>query len=404
MTRRKAGAAAGLAFVLLVAACGSSKSSTSGGSSTSSGGSPSTAPTQQSIGKGEGALSVLAWPGYAENGSTEKDVDWVTPFEKATGCKTTVKTFGTSDEAFNLFHTGAYDVVSASGDSSLRSVANGDAAAINTKLLTNYADLWVNLREKRWNTVDGVVYGVPHGWGANLLMYNANVVKPAPTSWGVVFDDKSPYKGKVTGYDSPIYIADAALYLMKHQPDLKITDPYALDDTQFQAAIDLLKKQHQVVGEYWSDYLKEQEAFTKGSLVLGTTWQIITNLVQADKASPPVKAILPEEGSTAWSDSWEVYSKSKHPNCAYMWLNWITKPDVQAQVAEWFGEAPANLKACALTKAKDHCSVYHADDRAFYAQLHYWTTPTTKCLDGRTDVQCKSYADWTAAWDQIKGS
>ncbi len=401
MKRYHHAAIGALVLVLFAAACGSSSKGT--GSNATSGGSTSV-PTLQAIGKGEGSLSVLAWPGYAENGSTEKDVNWVTPFEQATGCKTTVKTFGTSDEAFNLFHTGAYDVVSASGDSSLRSVANGDAAPINTKLLTNYNDLWVNLRAKRWNTVNGVVYGVPHGWGANLLMYNANVVKPAPTSWSVVFDSKSPYKGKVTAYDSPIYIADAALYLMKHQPDLKITDPYALDDTQFTATINLLKQQHSIVGEYWSDYLKEQEAFTKQSLVLGTTWQVITNLVQGDKTAPPVKAVIPSEGSTAWSDSWELYAKTKHPNCAYMWMNWITKPDVQAQVAEWFGEAPANLKACALTKAKDHCSIYHASDQSFYNKLYYWTTPTAKCVDGRTDVTCKSYADWTAAWDQIKGS
>ena len=179
-----------------------------------------------------------------------------------------------------------------------------------------------------------MVYGVPHGWGANLLMYNENVVKPAPTSWGAVFEKDSPYKGKVTGYDSPIYIADAALYLMKTQPDLKITDPYALDQKQFDAAVALLKQQKPNIGEYWSDYLKEQDAFTKGSSVLGTTWQVITNLGAGRHGSPPVEAILPTEGSTAWSDSWMIYSKTKHPNCSYLWLNWITKPDVQAQVAE----------------------------------------------------------------------
>jgi putative spermidine/putrescine transport system substrate-binding protein len=400
MKTRRRFVIASVTLALIAAACGSSSNK---GTSGSGGASTTTVPMLQAIGKGEGSLSVLAWPGYAENGSTDKTQDWVTPFEKATGCKTSVKTFGTSDEAFNLFHTGSYDVVSASGDSSLRSVVNGDAAPINTALLTNYNDLWANLRGKRWNTVAGVVYGVPHGWGANILMYNANVVKPAPTSWSVVFDKNSPYKGKVTAYDSPIYIADAALYLEKTQPNLKITDPYALDDTQFNAAVDLLKQQKTIVGEYWSDYLKEQEAFTKGSLVLGTTWQIITNLVQGDKTSPPVKAFVPTEGATAWSDSWEVYSKSKHPNCAYMWLNWITKPDVQAQVAQWFGEAPANLKACALA-AKGFCDTYHADDQAYYAKLSYWTTPTAKCLDGRVDVTCKSYADWTAAWDTIKGS
>ena len=383
--------AAVLMFVL--AACGSS-----GGSSAKKPDNGGSAP------KTGGSVAILAWPGYAENGSTSKDVDWVTPFEQQSGCKATVKTFGTSDEAFQLFNTGQYDVVSASGDSSLRSVANGDAAVIDTAKITTYGDLAPFLKGKAWNTVDGKVYGVPHGWGANLLMYNETVVTPAPDSWGVVFDATSPYKGKLTAYDSPIYIADAALYLSKTKPELKITNPYALDDTQFKAAVDLLKVQKPNIAEYWSDYLKEQGAFTKGSLVLGTTWQVITNLIQADKASPPVKAILPKEGSTAWSDSWMVSTKAKNVDCAYKWINWITSPKVQAQVAEYFGEAPANLQACADTSDKSFCTTFHANDQAYYAQLSYWTTPTAKCADGRTNVQCKAYKDWTAAWDEIKGS
>jgi putative spermidine/putrescine transport system substrate-binding protein len=386
-----------IAMVVIVAACGSDDSD-SGSSTTTK------AKVQQSIGKGEGKVNILAWPGYAENGSTDKEVDWVTPFEQETGCKASIKTFGTSDEAFQLFETGQYDVVSASGDATLRVVANGDATPLNTTLLDNYKDLTPFLVGQRWNTVDGTVYGEPHGWGANLLMWNKDVVKPDPTDWGVVFDKDSPYKGKVTAYDSPIYIADAALYLKNTQPDLKITDPYALDQKQFDAAVAILKDQKANVGEYWNDYLKEQEAFTKSSSVLGTTWQVITNLIQGDDASPPVDAILPAQGSTAWSDSWMIYSKTKHPNCSYQWLNWITKPDVQAQVAEWFGEAPANLKACDLTTDKSFCAGYHADDQAYYDQLSYWTTPTKTCLDGRTDVECVAYKDWAAAWDEIKGS
>jgi putative spermidine/putrescine transport system substrate-binding protein len=401
--RRARGFALGLVLVLAMAAvaCGGDDDDSSGANNTT--GTTGVKPLA-SIGASDGSVSILAWPGYAENGSTSKDVDWVTPFEKDSGCKASVKTFGTSDEAYQLFKTGQYDVVSASGDATLRVIANGDAAPLNTDLLTNYKDLTPFLRGKRWNTVGGVVYGEPHGWGANLLMWNNDVVKPAPDSWGIVFEKNSPYKGKVTAYDSPIYIADAALYLMKTQPDLKITDPYALDQDQFDAAVKILKDQKGNVGEYWNDYLKEQEAFTKASSVLGTTWQIITNLVQLDKTSPPVTAILPKEGSTAWSDSWMVYSKTKHPNCSYKWLNWITKPDVQAQVAEYFGEAPANLKACDLTTDKNHCTTYHASDQAFYDELHYWTTPTKKCLDGRTDVECVDYSGWTNAWDEVKGS
>ena len=376
-------------MLVVVSACGSSKSN------------GAKAPTK--LGKGEGAVSILAWPGYAESGKNDKTVDWVHPFEKQTGCKATVKEFGTSDDAVQLMRTGAWDVVSASGDATLRLIATNDVAPVNTALVPNYADIAPWLKNKEWNSVGGKMYGIPHGWGANLLMYNKNVVKPAPTSWGAVFDASSPYKGKITAYDDPIYIADAALYLMKTNTALGIKDPYALDQKQFAAAVALLKKQKTVVGEYWSDFAKEQSAFTSGSLVLGTTWQVITNLIQADKKSPPVAAILPSEGSTAWSDTWMVSSKTKHPNCAYEWLNWIASAKVQAEVAQWFGEAPANLKACALTTDKNFCAGYGAQDATFYNQLHYWTTPQAKCVDGRTDVQCTTYADWSRAWDEIKG-
>ena len=158
------------------------------------------------------------------------------------------------------------------------------------------------------------MYGVPHGWGANLLMYNTETVSPAPTSWAAVFDDASQYAGKVTAYDSPIYIADAALYLMNTQPDLGIKDPYALDDDQLAAAVELLKAQKENVSEYWSDYLKEIQAFKTGDTEIGTTWQVIASLAQSEGA--PVEAFLPEEGSTGWSDTWMISAKAKNPNCA----------------------------------------------------------------------------------------
>ena len=66
--------------------------------------------------------------------------------------------------------TGEYDVVSASGDATLRLIAAGDVEPVNTDLITNYADVYDYLKDRDWNSVDGQMYGVPHGWGANLLM------------------------------------------------------------------------------------------------------------------------------------------------------------------------------------------------------------------------------------------
>ena len=353
----------------------------------------------QSLGDNEKTVSLLGWPGYAEDGSTDPAYDWVTPFEKETGCDVTFKPYGTSDEAITLFKTGDYDAIAASGDATLRLIAGGDVQPLNTDLIPNYAGVYDFLKNRDFNTVDGKTYGVPHGYGANLLMYNKDVVKPAPTSWSVVFDGASKYKGKVTAYDSPIYIADAALYLMKHNPDLGITNPYALDETQLAAAVELLKAQKANVGEYWSDYLKSIQSFTTGDSVVGTTWQVIKNYTPAEAN---VEAILPSEGATGWSDSWMISSKAKSPNCAYAWLNYIDSPKANAAATEYFGEAPATPDACQYG-SEGFCETYNAGDVEFEKQIWYWTTPIAKCLDGRTDVTCTDYAAWTQAWLEIKG-
>ena len=190
------------------------------------------------------------------------------------------------------------------------------------------------------------MYGVPHGRGSNLLMYDPDEVSPAPTSWDVVFDGADEYSGKVTAYDNPIYIADAALYLREHQPELGIEDPYELDQEQFDAAIELLKAQGEHVGEYWSDYTKDISAFANGDSSVGTTWQVIVNLLNADGSEEEV--VLPEEGATGWSDTWMISSEAEHPNCMYMWMDHIISPEANAAVAEWFGEAPSNVKSCDL--------------------------------------------------------
>ncbi|WP_020662340.1 ABC transporter substrate-binding protein [Amycolatopsis benzoatilytica] len=394
---------AGLCGVgLLLAACGTSGSDSKTGSAPGAQGfTPPKLAALTQLGQPEGQLNVLAWPGYAENGSNDPKVNWVTPFEQQTGCKVNVKPFGTSDEAVTLMKTGQYDVVSASGDASLRLVASGDVEPVNTALVPNYNDIYPFLKNKSWNSVNNVSYGIPHGWGANVLAYRTDKVTPEPKSWSPMFDEKSPYKGKVIAYDSPIYIADAALYLMAHRPDLGIKNPYALDDKQFAAAVDLLKKQRPLVSEYWSDYLKETQSLKNGDGVISTAWQVTVNLAKSEGA--PVAATVPSEGATGWSDTWMVATKSQHKTCAYKWMDYIVSPKVNAQVAEYFGEAPANSKACAEFKDKSLCDTYHANDAAYAAKIQYWTTPIPQCLDGRTDVKCKDYGDWTRAWTEIKG-
>jgi putative spermidine/putrescine transport system substrate-binding protein len=400
MERRRLFVALFGGLALIAAGCGDDNNTADEGATPSTEAEAKGPEALKELGPSEAQVDVIAWAGYVEDGTNDKNNDWVTGFETETGCQVNVTLGNTSDEMVNLMKTGNFDGVSASGDATLRLIAAGDVAPVNTALIPNYADVFAGLKDKPHNTVDGKNYGVPHGRGANLLMYRTDVVTPAPDSWGIVFDPASKYKGKVTAYDSPIYIADAALYLKATKPELKIDNVYELDQKQFDASVELLKTQRTIIGEYWSDYTKEVDAFAKGNSVVGTTWQVIANLLTADKVK--IGTTLPKEGSTGWSDTWMISSKAKHPNCMYKFMNHIISPEANAKVAEYFGEAPSNAKSCALTADKEHCKTFHADDEEYFSKVAYWTTPEKDCGDDRGAV-CKDYSEWVSAWTQIKG-
>jgi putative spermidine/putrescine transport system substrate-binding protein len=127
---------------------------------------------------------------------------------------------------------------------------------------------------------------------------------------------------------------------------------------------------------------------------------VIANTINTD-AKTKVKTILPKEGATGWSDTWMVSSKAKHPNCMYQWMNYIVSPSVNAQVAEYFGEAPAQTLACGHTSDKTFCTTYHAQDSEYAAKIAYWTTPQSQCVDGSGN-NCTDYAAWVKKWQEVK--
>ncbi|MEA2435111.1 MAG: putative spermidine/putrescine transport system substrate-binding protein [Actinomycetota bacterium] len=394
------------AIMLVAAACGGGDDTTGSNNGTGgdTGGDTSSLPTE--IGPGEGALNLIAWVGYVEDGSNDPNYDWVTPFEKDTGCKVKVKYGDTSDEMVQLMRQGGgtvYDGVSASGDASVRLIAGGDVQEINTDLIPTYGDVMSSLQEPGHNTIDGKHYGVPYLWGPNVLMYRTDVVKEAPTSWEPVFSGDSPYAGQVTAYDSPIYIADAALYLKAHNPDLGITDPYELTQDQFDAAIDLLKEQNGVIGKYWVGYADEIDGFAAGDMAIGTSWPYQVNVLQGEKE--PVEAVVPDEGVTGWADTWMMSSNAPHPNCMYEWMKWTMEPDVQAEVGGWFGGTPSLTTACDALKdqfGKAADTTYHCGDDAFLSEIALWKTPVPDCGDDRGET-CIDYSEWTRAWTEVKG-
>jgi putative spermidine/putrescine transport system substrate-binding protein len=361
----------------------------------------------QSIGTGEGKLNLIAWTGYVESGKSDPKSDWVTPFQNQTGCTINVKFADTSDEMVTLMRQGGgtvWDGVSASGDATNRLIAHGDVAEVNVNLIPDFKDVITSLKAPKHNTINGHHYGVPYMYGANVLMYNTQKVTPAPTSWDITWETNSPYKGKIAAYDSPIFIADAALYLKAHRPDLKITDVYELTTTQLDAAINLLKQQKPMVKKYWAATTDETDPFSSGDMVVGTAWPYQVSFLKSE--NKPVAAIVPSEGATGWADTWMMSSHALHPNCMYLWMKWTETPKVQDQVAEFYGATPSNAKACDLLRASSVGTSadtdFHCGDDAFLKNIALWKTPLQNCGDSRGST-CTDYSVWAQRWQEVRG-
>ncbi len=375
-------------MVLIAAACG--------GGATDGGEEGTALPTE--IGESEGQVNIVAWAGYIEDGSTDPAYDWVTQFEADSGCQVNVKTAGTSDEMTALM-TGSneYDLVTASGDSSNRLIAGGTVQEINLDLIDGWDTVDPRLQDAPWHTVEGKHYGVPYDWGANVLAYNTEVFGDTPpTSWSVVFEeqilpDGESNAGRVQAYDGPIYIADAALFMGVEQP-------YALNQEQYDAALDLLRQQRDLVGRYWHDAFIQIDDFTNEGVAASSSWPFQVNILQGGGA--PVASVVPDEGATGWADTTMMHTNAPNPNCAYKWLNHSITSGIQGDLAAWFGSVPAVPSACDGNEllGPDGCNINGLQN---FDRVKFWQTPTEDCLGaGGT---CVPYYKWVTDYLAVIG-
>jgi putative spermidine/putrescine transport system substrate-binding protein len=366
-----------------------------------------------SVGELEGEVSIISWAGYIERGQTDANYDWVTQFEADTQCKVTNKIAATSDEMVALMNEGGFDLVTASGDASNRLIAGGRVQPINIDLIPSYSKIDSRLQNAPWHTVDkdgdGTAehYGVPYSSGQNILMYNTEVFgDQPPTSWDVVFQemtlpDGESNSGRIQAYDGPIYVADAALYLKHHNPELGIQDPYALNRDQFTAAVELLRQQRKLINRYWHDAFVQMEDFTNEGVAASSSWPFQANYLKFVNGQP-IEKVVPVEGATGWADTTMLHIDAAHPNCAYKWMEWSLNPKVQGDLAAWFSNIPVRLDACEGNEllGPEGCKNNGADD---FDKILWWRTPTADCGDTDASTECVPYHEWVTSYVAVIG-
>jgi putative spermidine/putrescine transport system substrate-binding protein len=349
----------------------------------------------KALGPSEGELNLLAPAGYVPPAAT-----------RGYGCDVKVTPAGSGDEVVRKLSTGRYDGALGNGDATIRLISGGAIGPINTDLVPNYEDVHDGLKLRPFNSVGGQMFALPVGRATQLMVWRRNTIPGTIVSLGAVLDrtQAASYGEQIIVPDDPATIAEAARWIGRQRKELEIDDPYELDRTQFNAALDVLRHQQPYVTEYWRDPGAVREAFRSGRASIGIApQQVVGELIARPGDGGPIEATRLREGATGISPAWMIAEEAEHPNCMYRFLNRVLDPAVDATVALNASIAPANSKSCDVLEERGNdrfCDLFHADDDDYYAKTLFRTTPSADCGDARGRV-CMDWEDWVRGWKKV---
>lgn len=343
---------------------------------------PTPSATAPALPQSDGTLQILAFRGYAESGGK---LNWVGSFEKETGCRVArLSTVQTAEEMAVQLSQRPYDVISAGPELAGGLVADGAVQPIDTAKVTGYTDL--SKRFRQLTESGGKVYGVPFLWTYGQVLYDPAKVQDA--SPARLFESD-----RVALRDTPLTIADAAL---AYKDELGVDDPFELTPAQLDAVMKKLAA-HKDGRTYWKEPITLAKGFATGSFDLAQATPYYRLLL--GKAGKPYR-VLSAPATTGRVDSWMLGANVPNIDCAYRWLSWMAKPDVQRDAASWVGMAPASPEAC-KGRAKEMCAAYGAGKADVLEKITFAVRPPGDCRP--KDRECTDYATWTERWRGLVG-
>jgi putative spermidine/putrescine transport system substrate-binding protein len=396
--------------LVLLAGCsgtrtGTSKTADATPTATAPGASPSSSPPSR------GLIRLVVTPGPVQNGNVDPRNDWVTPFEKRTGCQVQLKNATTDAQVVNYVNQGIgrsyYDGVLADPEVLGQLIEAKAVQPLNVQRITGYSQISPRLRNAPGEVSGGKVYGVPYIWDSYVTGYDVGKVKPAPQGWTSLFapGSASRYAGKITVPDSPVTLALAALYLKSAQPSLGISDPFELTKPQLAAAQQAVSAVRRHVGTFWTQDSSVIGQLGDGQDLLGAV--LSHQIVQLSRAGLPTAGVpMPSAAAGAGPavadvQSWIVTSQAPETPCMYQWLSWSVSNYVQERVSAWSNEAPASPAAC-RGAAVANCAAFRETSLPTARNIVFDHLPVSDCGNGQTG--CTDYPQWQSDWRHVIGS
>ena len=268
-------------------------------------------------------------------------------FERQTGAKVVVDTFGSNEELLAKLQSGAtgYDVAVPSDFMVSIMMKLGLLADLNLASIPN-ADLLLD-RLQRLPFDPDHRYSIPYLWGTVGIGYDSSVISTPPDSWDVLWDPR--YKGRISMLNDQREVFGMALRSLGASINSR-------DPTVIEQAKQKLLQQKPLVKAYTSE--NYDQLLASGEVLLAHGWG--GAVARAAIQRPSIKYVIPKEGGTIWSDCLVVLQSSRNKELAMRFVNYLLDPQVAARTTTRlrFASSSREAKVLVPSELRENPAVY----------------------------------------------
>ncbi len=329
-------------------------------------------------------INYLGWEGYDYAGALK-------PLTEPNNITVNSTYGGNNEEIFSKLKAGSegqYDVVSIYHGTIAAMVENDLLQPIDTGRLEHWNDLLESFRNQPWQVIDGNVYSVPFTWGNTPCAYNPEFVPDGIKSWNDLKDPK--FKDRVVIVDNSIQELDVALIAIG--VDISRLATKAELEQAKEWYMGIKQNARAIVPNYgeMADMLARKEAW-----ITGGVWVAVVGWT-AEKGVQ-LEVLIPEEGTFGWCDNY-VIPKGANLDAAYAFINQMTSPEGQAELAMYLGQDMTNKKVVPLLPEEKQKGYENVEE-------NLKKTPfPPDAPQSSDDPNIATYPDYIAAWEEIKAS
>jgi spermidine/putrescine transport system substrate-binding protein len=276
----------------------------------------------------EATLNVYNWGDYIGEDTIKK-------FEKETGIKVNYDIFDSNEAMYTKFKSGAvdYDVLIPSDYMIEKLIEEDMLAEINFENVPNYAKIDETFKDLAYDPSNK--YSVPYMWGTLGILYNPDMVSEPIDSWNVLWD--AQYKNQIIMKNSVRDSFVPALRLLGYSINTN-------EKSDWEEALKLLQGQKKLVQGYVADEVRDKMIGEEAAMALMYSGEALLTM----ESHEDLVYVVPKEGSNIWFDAMVISKKSKNKEAAEAFINFMSRPDIAFENADYIGYSTPISEAKAM--------------------------------------------------------